>query len=95
MNMYGRPSRISFLVASMVLSASAVTFADGPMMGNMQGSDMQGMDQNHDGMISKAEFMQYHEKMWAEMEKNDHGMFVVKPQPMQPPAKGMGGMKDM
>ena len=79
----------------MVLSASAVTFADGPMMGNMQGSDMQGMDQNHDGMISKAEFMQYHEKMWAEMEKNDHGMFVVKPQPMQPPAKGMGGMKDM
>jgi len=53
------------------------------------------MDQNHDGMISKAEFMQYHEKMWAEMEKNDHGMFVVKPQPMQPPAKGMGGMKDM
>lgn len=94
------------LVVSLLLSASAVQADD--MMGGMQGADMpaadmQSMDQNHDGMVSKAEFMKYHENMWVQMEKNDHGMYVLPPHAMQPPSpgmgkgmgKGMGGMGDM
>lgn len=95
MTTFSRTSRVNCLVFSVLLTASPVTYADDCMMGKMQSNDMQGMDQNHDGMISKEEFTKYHDNMWAEMEKNDHGMFVLKQEPMQPPSKGMGGMKDM
>jgi hypothetical protein len=40
--------------------------------------DMNAMDTNHDGMISKKEFMKYHEDMWAKMKKNKAGMVDIK-----------------
>jgi len=36
------------------------------------------LDTNHDGMISKKEFMKYHEDMWAKMKKNKSGMVDMK-----------------
>lgn len=97
-------ARLAFVV---LLTTSSVTYADmmgkmGPMTGKMPCNDMQGMqgmDRNKDGMISKEEFTAFHEKMWANMQKNDHGMVVPEQAPMQPPApapaQGMGGMQDM
>ena len=40
--------------------------------------DMSAMDTNHDGMISKKEFMKFHEEMWAKMKKNKSGMIDMK-----------------
>ena len=40
--------------------------------------DMKAMDTNHDGMISKKEFMKHHENMWAMMKKNKSGMVNMK-----------------
>ena len=40
--------------------------------------DMKAMDTNHDGMISKKEFMKFHEDMWAKMKKNKSGMVDMK-----------------
>ena len=40
--------------------------------------DMTAMDTNHDGMISKAEFMKYHESMFARMKKGSNGMVSMK-----------------
>lgn len=38
---------------------------------------MKAMDTNHDGMISKEEFMTYHEAMYDHMTKNKDGMVDV------------------
>ena len=40
--------------------------------------DMSAMDANHDGMISKKEFMKFHEEMWVKMKKNKSGMIDMK-----------------
>jgi hypothetical protein len=40
------------------------------------------VDANGDGMVSKAEFLQHHEKMWADMKKNADGSVAVKSMPM-------------
>lgn len=40
--------------------------------------DMKKMDANGDGMISKAEFMKYHEAMYASMKKGSNGMVSTK-----------------
>jgi EF hand len=39
---------------------------------------MDAMDANHDGMISKEEFMKYHETMYDHMQKNKDGMVDMK-----------------
>jgi len=97
---------VACLAYAVLLTTSATTYADmmdkgmmgKGMMGQMPCDNMQGMDQNNDGMISKQEFTAFHEKMWANMQKNDHGMVVPKQAPMQPTApasdQGMGGMQD-
>ena len=58
------------------LSISAVAMDDMKPQGMMM--DMKAMDTNHDGMISKKEFMKFHEDMWAKMKKNKSGMVDMK-----------------
>ena len=75
------------------VSISAVAADDVKPQGMMM--DMKAMDTNHDGMISKQEFMKYHEKMWAMMKKNKSGMVDMKDMEMM--HDGMmkdGAMKD-
>lgn len=38
---------------------------------------MKGMDTNNDGMISRDEFMKYHESMWEKMKRNPAGMAMM------------------
>ena len=40
--------------------------------------DMKMMDTNGDGMISKEEFMKYHESMYDKMKKGSNGMVSMK-----------------
>ena len=35
------------------------------------------MDANNDGMVSREEFMKYHETMWGKIKKNDKGMATM------------------
>ena len=51
---------------------------DGMGMKDGMHMDMKAMDTNHDGMISKAEFMKYHESMFARMKKGSNGMVSMK-----------------
>jgi hypothetical protein len=55
---------------------SAVAMDDMKPQGMMM--EMKAMDTNHDGMISKKEFMKFHEEMWAKMKKNKSGMVDIK-----------------
>ena len=43
---------------------------------------MKMMDANNDGMISKDEFMKYHESMYDRMKKDANGMISIKDMPM-------------
>lgn len=38
---------------------------------------MKGMDANNDGMVSREEFMAYHESMWNKMKRNPAGMAMM------------------
>ena len=65
------------IVTAIAVVLASTTFA----VAAMDEMDMKAMDANHDGMISKAEFMKYHEAMWSKMKKkngmvdvNDMGM---------------------
>ena len=58
------------------VSISAVAMDDMKPQGMMM--DMKAMDTNHDGIISKKEFMKFHEDMWAKMKKNKSGMVDMK-----------------
>ena len=58
------------------VSIAAVAMDDMKPQGMMM--DMKAMDTNHDGMISKKEFMKFHEDMWAKMKKNKSGMVDMK-----------------
>ena len=40
--------------------------------------DMKAMDVNSDGMVSKDEFMSYHEGMYEKMKKGQNGMVSIK-----------------
>ena len=42
------------------------------------GMGMKMMDVNNDGMISKEEFMKYHESMYDKMKKGSGGMVSIK-----------------
>src|SRR6266581_1353871 len=66
-----------FLATGMAgVSISAGAMDDMKPQGMMM--DMKAMDTNHDGMISKKEFMKFHEDMWARMKKNKSGMVDMK-----------------
>ena len=54
--------------------------------------DMKAMDMNGDGMISKDEFMKYHEAMYDKMKKGSNGMVSMKDMQMMSAHDGM--MKD-
>jgi uncharacterized membrane protein len=64
------------LFAAAFLATGAFAMDDMKPQGMMM--DMNAMDTNHDGMISKQEFMKFHEKMWATMKKNKSGMVNMK-----------------
>lgn len=53
---------------------SSMGMAHGEGMSNSSASHMTGMDSNHDGMISKQEFMTSHESHYDSYKKNSSGM---------------------
>src|SRR4051812_15664510 len=61
-----KPSML--FAASLILAAGSALAAD----------DMMKMDTNNDGMVSREEYMKYHEAMWDKMKKNKNGMVDVK-----------------
>lgn len=63
---------------SIVLAAILLGTAVSSVAADSMGMDMKMMDTNKDGMISKDEFMKYHEAMWAKMKKNKSGMVDMK-----------------
>ena len=67
---------IFFATGLASVGVSAVAMDDVKPQGMMM--EMKAMDTNHDGMISKKEFMKFHEEMWAKMKKNKSGMVDIK-----------------
>ena len=63
------------VAAATLLSVSMATLAHDEMHGKEM---MRAMDTNGDGMISRDEYMSYHQKMWDSMKKNANGMVDMK-----------------
>lgn len=57
---------------SISVAEAAKDFATGNMRFNAKA-----MDTDHDGTVSKDEFMKYSEAMWNKGKKDDHGMMTV------------------
>ncbi len=69
----------STLVVAALMCTSTFAFAHDEMKHDgMMHEGMKGMDANGDGMISKEEFMKFHEAKFDEMPKNKDGMVMVK-----------------
>ncbi|MBA2411994.1 MAG: hypothetical protein H0V63_04095, partial [Burkholderiaceae bacterium] len=68
----------AILFATSLLAVFGAAVAQSTMMQEkkMTTSEMRmkGMDANNDGMVSKEEFMKYHESMWDKMKRNPAGM---------------------
>jgi hypothetical protein len=82
------------LIATLMIVTVSVVAAQGMKMGMMDMDMMHGcmhgmkmMDANEDGAVSKQEFMQAHEKMFAAMDKDGDGKLGAKEQQMM-----VGGM---
>jgi hypothetical protein len=74
-------NKFTVFVAAAVIcaSTSAMAMDDKKMDMKMDKKmDMKMMDTNGDGMISKDEFMKYHEMMYDKMKKNKTGMVDMK-----------------
>ena len=77
---------ISIGLAALLFASLSGCAQDGmtkldPMKGGMamkDGMGMKMMDVNNDGMISKEEFMKYHESMYDKMKKGSNGMVSIK-----------------
>lgn len=67
----------TLLLAAALLGAGTSAVAADDMKMDMK-MDMKSMDANGDGMISKEEFMKFHEAMFDKMKKNKAGMVDVK-----------------
>jgi hypothetical protein len=67
---------IFFATGLASVGVSAVAMDDVKPQGMMM--EMKAMDTNHDGMISKKEFMKFHEEIWAKMKKNKSGLVDIK-----------------
>jgi len=78
---------------SMVASIAAVLTATTFSVAAMDDKEMKAMDANGDGMISKSEFMKYHEAMWAKMKKNKNGMVDMKDMEMMQDGMAKDSMK--
>ncbi|MEO6688463.1 MAG: hypothetical protein ABIN56_05065 [Dokdonella sp.] len=69
----------STLVAAALMCMSTFAFANDEMKHEgMMHEGMKGMDANGDGMISKDEFMKFHEAKFDKMPKNKDGMVMMK-----------------
>ncbi|MBC7621715.1 MAG: hypothetical protein H7293_22505 [Candidatus Saccharibacteria bacterium] len=87
---------ISLLLAAGLLGASVGAFAqndDKPMVetDTSMSMKMKTMDTNGDGMISREEFMKYHEDMYGAMPANADGMVDMKPMIKRQNRMMMGG----
>ena len=63
---------------SVVFAAILAVAAASAMAADSMGMDMKAMDTNKDGMVSKDEYMKYHEAMWMKMKKGKDGMVDMK-----------------
>ncbi len=69
----------STLVVAALMCTSTFAFAHDEMKHDgMMHEDMKSMDANGDGMISKDEFMKFHEAKFDKMPKNKDGMVMMK-----------------
>lgn len=66
------------LFSATLLGASASAFAMGHMKNDCMAMQMEAMDANNDGMISKDEYMNYQAMQWDKMTKNKDGMVAMK-----------------
>ena len=73
MNMFA-----STLVATALMCATGFAFANDGMKHDGMHPGMAAMDANGDGMISKDEFMNFHQAQWDKMPKNKDGMVMMK-----------------
>lgn len=64
------------LACGLVVAATSAFAHDGAKMAMKM--DFKAMDTNGDGMISKDEFMKFHEMMFDKMKKNPAGMVDMK-----------------
>ena len=80
---------VATMCSAALLSASAAAVAMDDMKEDSMKMMMM-MDTNHDGMISKTEFMNHQTMMWEKMKKNKDGMVIMKDMKMM----DMGGMHD-
>jgi Ca2+-binding EF-hand superfamily protein len=69
-------------VAAMGVAAPAALAAD---------NTLKMMDTNGDGLISKAEYMKHHERMWGVFKKNKDGLVTIEDMKRAP---GSGAKKD-
>lgn len=71
--------KLMTLSTAVLCIAAAPAFAgdDQRMYKNME-MNMKAMDANSDGMISREEFMRFHEMRWGELKKNSSGMVDMK-----------------
>ena len=69
--------KIALLLALAFAGATSPAWAKDDKKMDMK-MDMKSMDTNGDGMISKEEFMKFHEMMFDMMKKNKSGMVDIK-----------------
>ncbi len=69
-------TEVILFAAAFAFAGTSLAMDDMKPQGMMM--DMNAMDSNHDGMISKQEFTRYHDAMWAKMKKNKSGMVDMK-----------------
>ncbi len=77
-------------LASAVVAAALVALSL-PVAGMDTKMNMKMMDSNNDGMVSKDEFMKYHETMYDGMKKNSSGMVSMKDMQMMMSGGHMSG----
>ena len=71
------------LLGAALLGMALAAGANDQAMGDAMRDSMKMMDANHDGMISKNEYMMFHEKMWAQMKKDSNGLVDAKSMMME------------
>lgn len=69
--------KLAMLLTAAMCVAAAPAFAEHHMHKDME-MHMKAMDANNDGMISRDEFMRFHEMRWNELKKNSSGMVDMK-----------------
>ena len=68
----------STLLVSALMCGATMAFAHDDAKHDRMHSHMASMDTNGDGMISKEEFMAFHQAMWDKLPKNKDGMVTMK-----------------